>query len=445
MPGPRCGMYTGGSARIRSLSWQGSAGSARGHHTTRGATPTGRRRAGAPAPQGADPGGDGRSRGVEVGEGRGDPVHDAARDRQAHVADAVQGDVVDREVVVVQGGVALGHDDLVEVGPVDEEPGLALLDRGGELVHEGAARTQLTGQPVVPRVGEVAALVRGAERDERVHVLVAAEPGHVVARDEPAHRVPDDVDPLVAGLLDDPLDLGAQGSSRSTDVAGEDGVVDRLDAPEAATHEAAPQDGEDRAVVDHAVHEEDRRLGGLDVLDRESPLARWQVTETVALAPVAGARAEQPERVEPEVQPHPRRLESRARAATATARTYPDRWAMHHYCASRLAGLARVPGMSESLCADAVTDDETASATGAGAASTDVIRVVVAKPGLDGHDRGAKVVARALRDAGMEVIYTGLHQTPEQIVEAAIQEDADVVGLSVLSGAHMTLFARVVE
>jgi methylmalonyl-CoA mutase, C-terminal domain len=73
------------------------------------------------------------------------------------------------------------------------------------------------------------------------------------------------------------------------------------------------------------------------------------------------------------------------------------------------------------------------------------IRVVVAKPGLDGHDRGAKVVARALRDAGMEVIYTGLHQTPEQIVETAIQEDADAVGLSVLSGAHMTLFRRLVE
>jgi methylmalonyl-CoA mutase C-terminal domain/subunit len=73
------------------------------------------------------------------------------------------------------------------------------------------------------------------------------------------------------------------------------------------------------------------------------------------------------------------------------------------------------------------------------------IRVVVAKPGLDGHDRGAKVVARALRDAGMEVIYTGLHQTPDQIVETALQEDADAVGLSVLSGAHMTLFARVIE
>ena len=73
------------------------------------------------------------------------------------------------------------------------------------------------------------------------------------------------------------------------------------------------------------------------------------------------------------------------------------------------------------------------------------IRVVVAKPGLDGHDRGAKVVARALRDAGMEVIYTGLHQTPEQIVETVIQEDADCVGLSILSGAHMTLFRRLTE
>ncbi|SDS47895.1 isobutyryl-CoA mutase small subunit [Actinopolymorpha singaporensis] len=73
------------------------------------------------------------------------------------------------------------------------------------------------------------------------------------------------------------------------------------------------------------------------------------------------------------------------------------------------------------------------------------IRVVVAKPGLDGHDRGAKVVARALRDAGMEVIYTGLHQTPEQIVETAIQEDADGIGLSVLSGAHLTLFQRLTD
>jgi methylmalonyl-CoA mutase C-terminal domain/subunit len=78
------------------------------------------------------------------------------------------------------------------------------------------------------------------------------------------------------------------------------------------------------------------------------------------------------------------------------------------------------------------------------ATATRKLRVVVAKPGLDGHDRGAKIIARALRDAGMEVIYTGLHQTPEQIVETVIQEDADAVGLSILSGAHMTLVPRIV-
>ena len=87
------------------------------------------------------------------------------------------------------------------------------------------------------------------------------------------------------------------------------------------------------------------------------------------------------------------------------------------------------------------------SSTGAstGGASAAPLRIVVAKPGLDGHDRGAKVIARALRDAGHEVIYTGLHQTPEQIVETALQEDADVIGLSVLSGAHMTLFERLLQ
>jgi methylmalonyl-CoA mutase C-terminal domain/subunit len=87
----------------------------------------------------------------------------------------------------------------------------------------------------------------------------------------------------------------------------------------------------------------------------------------------------------------------------------------------------------------------TAASAAPRTASGSPIRVVVAKPGLDGHDRGAKVVARALRDAGIEVVYTGLHQTPDQIVETAIQEDADVIGLSVLSGAHMTLFAAVLE
>jgi methylmalonyl-CoA mutase, C-terminal domain len=88
---------------------------------------------------------------------------------------------------------------------------------------------------------------------------------------------------------------------------------------------------------------------------------------------------------------------------------------------------------------------EAADTAAQGRQSARKVRVVVAKPGLDGHDRGAKIIARALRDAGMEVIYTGLHQTPEQIVETALQEDADAVGLSILSGAHMTLVPRIVE
>src|SRR5690349_15159287 len=82
---------------------------------------------------------------------------------------------------------------------------------------------------------------------------------------------------------------------------------------------------------------------------------------------------------------------------------------------------------------------------GTGSEDGQKIRVLIAKPGLDGHDRGAKIIARALRDAGMEVIYTGLHQTPEMIAEAALQEDVDAVGLSILSGAHMALFPRIVE
>ena len=103
--------------------------------------------------------------------------------------------------------------------------------------------------------------------------------------------------------------------------------------------------------------------------------------------------------------------------------------------------------MDDAIVAPLVVRDAVSGPEGALASQrmTRPIRVLVAKPGLDGHDRGAKVVAAALRDAGMEVIYTGLHQTPEQIVETAIQEDADAVGISILSGAHMTLVPRIVE
>jgi methylmalonyl-CoA mutase, C-terminal domain len=99
------------------------------------------------------------------------------------------------------------------------------------------------------------------------------------------------------------------------------------------------------------------------------------------------------------------------------------------------------PGYTPPPAMEAGVSPQQAAATASGRK----IRVVVAKPGLDGHDRGAKIIARALRDAGMEVIYTGLHQTPEQIVETAIQEDADAVGISILSGAHMTLVPRILD
>ncbi len=106
---------------------------------------------------------------------------------------------------------------------------------------------------------------------------------------------------------------------------------------------------------------------------------------------------------------------------------------------------SQAPGVSGAGAGAQVAAGSAGEAGGGEAGGSSRIRVLVAKPGLDGHDRGAKIVARALRDAGMEVVYTGLHQTPEQIVDTAIQEDADGIGLSVLSGAHLTLFERVLD
>ena len=138
----------------------------------------------------------------------------------------------------------------------------------------------------------------------------------------------------------------------------------------------------------------------------------------------------------------------RRRRAVAAAARPKRRAAGHRVCGAEEAGrIARAgPARSRSSASGTVPRQQSrAPAMSTDAASQSKIRVVVAKPGLDGHDRGAKIIARALRDAGMEVIYTGLHQTPEQIVETVIQEDADAVGLSILSGAHMTLVPRVVE
>src|SRR5690606_32237233 len=109
------------------------------------------------------------------------------------------------------------------------------------------------------------------------------------------------------------------------------------------------------------------------------------------------------------------------------------------------AGQAAAPALARDAMVTRSTAVQRYASSGMSETQSRTIRVVVAKPGLDGHDRGAKIIARALRDAGMEVIYTGLHQTPEQIVATVIQEDADAVGLSILSGAHMTLVPKVMK
>ena len=243
------------------------------------------------------------------------------------------------------------------------------------------------------------------------------------------------------------------------DVGGERAVVDRQHPPETAAAQAAPQHREDRPVVDHAVHQQDRRPGRLDVADDQTALHRRQPRQVAALvAAGAGPLAGHPERVERGVRRHPGHLDGSAAQAgggeqAGRATTQPDAGPPDPLPHPRpllvvLTGRVRprVPGtVTRPYPATGPRTRRIGSVTLSAVSTSAPVRVVVAKPGLDGHDRGAKVVARALRDAGVEVVYTGLHQTPEQIVETAIQEDADAIGLSVLSGAHMTLFKRVIE
>src|SRR6478609_1342285 len=158
--------------------------------------------------------------GVQVGQCRPDPVHDGLHDGQAHVTYAMHLDVRHVEIGVLQGGRALGEHQLVDVGPVAEEAGAAALDRLLQLLHQRAPGTQLLHDPAIPRVRQVGPVVGAAQGDQRVDPLVPAQPGHVVAGDEPAHAVPDHVDPLVAGLGHDGLDLLGQLRGGDADVLG---------------------------------------------------------------------------------------------------------------------------------------------------------------------------------------------------------------------------------
>ena len=188
-------------------------------------------------------------------------------------------DPADEDVAGLQVGVhdhrrLLGDHQLVEVAPHRDEPGAAAGGRLGELADRrrcpGAAGARAGAAACTP----AASRVRAAERDERVHALVAAEALHVVARDEPAHRVADDVDALVAGLLADLLDDRAEPVGEQPDVAVDRGVVDVDDAAEAAAAQPAAQQREDRAVVDDAVDQDDRRARGLDVAHDQPALHR---------------------------------------------------------------------------------------------------------------------------------------------------------------------------
>jgi methylmalonyl-CoA mutase, C-terminal domain len=171
----------------------------------------------------------------------------------------------------------------------------------------------------------------------------------------------------------------------------------------------------------------------------DRPLLRAQAREGAPGACFSCPRGEDSRRAQHQVSADPGRLDGepggRSRHPTGRSRDATNGHVDHaaDYCGTTLVPVAAEQrNLGDAGSAEPARDSAP-------------LRIVVAKPGLDGHDRGAKVVARALRDAGMEVIYTGLHQTPEQIVRTALAEDADAIGLSVLSGAHMTLFARVVD
>ena len=152
----------------------------------------------------------------------------------------------------------------------------------------------------------------GAEGHQGVHALVPAEPGDVVAGDQAAHAVADDVDALVAGLGDELLDLLGELGRRGSDVGGQRGVVHRRDPAEPAPAQAQAQQGEDRAVVDHAVHQQDRRPGGLDVGDDQTALHRGQVLDAVAVLAVRAVARDEPPGVERDVGGEPGRLDGRA-------------------------------------------------------------------------------------------------------------------------------------
>jgi methylmalonyl-CoA mutase C-terminal domain/subunit len=337
---------------------------------------------------------------------------------------------------MVDPGVAPRHHQMIDVAEERNESRTAPLGGLGELPNHRRSRGELPDQRQQRRgPGQLCALMRCTKRHESVYPTVASQALHEIACDQAAKTVADDVDAFVSSGRGQLFDGLTKPLGCARNVLGEQAVVVRGERLKPTTTQRAVHHGEDRVIVDDPVHQQDRCLGRLNAVMEESALLGTEASEIVVPAIHDGrGRREEAKRIHHQVGRGPACLNGQARCC-------PQQVQRHEACKPRGRNAPIGTGPHDEILPSSrfgVVESDVQS-------SPSPLRIVVAKPGLDGHDRGAKVVARALRDAGMEVIYTGLHQTPEQIVATAIAEDADAIGLSVLSGAHMTLFAKVKE
>ena len=220
-------------------------------------------------------------------------------------------DVAPGQVRVAQGAVALGEDDLVCVGPIGDEARPTPWHGCIQFLEEGAARPHLGDDAQRHGIGGIRPAVGGADRHEGVDPLVPAEASDVVAGDQATEAVPDDVDALIAGLGDDRLHLGAQVECGAAQISGQGGPVHREDRAEAAPGQPAPQEREDRPVVDQPVHQQDRCPRRFQMVQEQAPLDRWQVLDPVVRA-VRTPAAEVAERIGEQMGRHPCGLDGRA-------------------------------------------------------------------------------------------------------------------------------------
>jgi len=248
---------------------------------------------------------------VELAQHGADLAHHRRVDRQRHVPGRVHGDTSRAQVRMIQPAMGVRDDHLVEVGEVRHEPGATPRSRGGQFGVQVAARAQLVPEANRQAVGEQRTRVRRPQGDQGVHPLVTAQPLHVVPGDQAAQTVPDDVDPFIPGSGHQFLDRAGQVPRRRADVIGDRGVVDREHPAEATAAQPAAEHREDHPIVDHAVQQQDRRPGRLDVPEYQATLVRREIAQVIALAHLVPV-GDHPERVEGQVDRAPQRLDGGA-------------------------------------------------------------------------------------------------------------------------------------